>query len=196
MFSKWSSGVRTFFGKTISTGVFDFVSRLLGGVAQYTAPPICEALLVEMQATCNSGEMFLPTSHATASSSTSHSTALFITTHSSQQPGLSRAHFSSQPGPSHVHSLPLPGPSCAHSSTQAGPSQTRKRQSPDDRGPRGKRRREGTPSPSQYQSTIPRHLLRPRNAHPLHLIPSAGRLGYGAQLTDSLPFCNSCTCCS
>jgi len=138
VFSKWSSGVRTFLGKTISTGVFDFVSRLLGGVAnqqgsQYTAPRICEALLVEMQARCDSGEMFLPTSHVTASSSTSHSTVLFITAQSSQQPGPSRA----------------------HSSTQAGTSQTRKRQSPGDRGPGGKRRREGKGLPVHHSTSPP-----------------------------------------
>ena len=132
-----------------STGVFDFVSRLLEGVAnqqgsEYTAPPICEALLVEMQAKCDSGEIFLPTSHSTATSTTSHPTALFFTAHSSPQ---------------------QPGPSRAHSSTQAGISQTRKRQSPGDRGPGGKRRREGTPSRSQYPPTrTTRHLLCPRPA--------------------------------
>ena len=148
----WYSGVKTFGGKTIAPHVFAFVRSVLAGVesqqgSQYTAPPICDALLAEIQARVDRGDIFLSNPHFPSSSF--------------PQPTSSRADTSPQPGPSTQpggpsrtrQQSPQPGPSRRRQpSPQPGPS--RKRQSPGgDKGPGGKRRREGPVPTSSPQSS-------------------------------------------
>jgi len=135
VFRQWRSGVMTFRDNTISQHVFDFVRSVLDGIknkqgSQYTAPPICAHLLVEIQARVDRGEIFLPNAHSLSSSS------------SFPQPPQATS--------SRAHSpAPKPGPS-RPPSPQAGPSRKRRSQGG---GPGRKRGREGTVPTSSPQSS-------------------------------------------
>ena len=170
----WYSGVRTFGGKTIAPHVFAFVRSVLAGVesqqgSQYSAPPICDALLAEIQARVDRGEIFLSNPHFPSSSFPQPAQP------TSPQPGPS-----TQPGgPSRTRQQsPQPGPSRRRQlSPQPGPS--RKRQSPGgDKGPGGKRRREGpVPSSSPQSSGCDMELCSP-SVSPVvnvNLVAPAGR---------------------
>jgi len=144
---EWSWGQRTFLGKPISVGVFEFSSRLLRIVEEqqgrrYKVPPNCEALLVELQAMCNRGEIFLDFDANARSVPLEPAFWDFDASATVSLPILSPDQSSQQAGPSRVQSSPA-HPSHAESSSrdQGQSSLTRKRASPRGKGPGVKRRR-------------------------------------------------------
>ena len=143
---EWCWGQRTFLGKPISVGVFEFSSRLLRIVQEqqgrrYVVPPNCEALLAELQAMCNRGDIFLDFD---ANARSVPVDPAFCDSATASVPVLSPDQSSQEPGPSRVQSSP------AQSSRDPGQSSlTRKRASPRGKGPGVKRRRvEAATSPT------------------------------------------------